>query len=228
MELRKEVWSGAGPFEWRLRFTARPDIAELLAARDAFFSDQPFEHQFARRNHRGGILLAGETDLIHQVEQAGNDAEPLEERLGALVGRNLQRAALVEPVNDVVHVGATDAAFEGPTRRAANQVFGDRLRSLKLAFVLELELAGDGGKRGIHVGDARHDGLLFRHNRAALGIRQHVIEHADRQPLRHAAAAIYALVVARFERDSLDQLRHEVGNANRPTAAVALAPRLRF
>src|ERR1700720_1088186 len=60
--LREQVgtrsWaSPSGPFaEGRVLLCARPDVAELLAARDPFLRDQPFEHELTRRHHRGGIL----------------------------------------------------------------------------------------------------------------------------------------------------------------------------
>src|SRR5437660_738487 len=51
-----------------LRLGAGPHVAELFRARDPLFGDQALEHQLARRHHRGGVLLCGEPDLIHQVE----------------------------------------------------------------------------------------------------------------------------------------------------------------
>ena len=41
--------------------------------------------------------------------------------------------------------------------RGADQVARDLLGAAQLAFVLELELAGDRRQRGVDVGDARHD-----------------------------------------------------------------------
>src|SRR5213593_3984751 len=129
--LREQVgtcsWA-AGPFSERgFLLSTRPHVAELLAARDPLLGHEPFEHELARRDHRRGILLAREPHLIDQREQTGDNGEAFEERLGALVGRDLEGAALIEPVDDVVHVGAAHAALERAARRAANQVLGDRL-----------------------------------------------------------------------------------------------------
>src|SRR5213083_2792535 len=138
--LREEVgtrsWAApGGPFsEWRFLLRPRPHVAELFAARDALLGDEPFEHQLTGRHHRGGIFLAREPDLIDQVEQAGNDAEALQQRLGTLVRRDLERAALIEPVDDIVDVGAAYAPLERAAGRAPDQVLGDRLGALQLTL----------------------------------------------------------------------------------------------
>src|SRR5437870_1066152 len=82
---------------------------------------------------------------------------------------------------------------DGP-RGATDQLLGDRLRALQLALVLELELAGDRRERRVHVRHPRHHGLFLGQRGAALGVGDHVLEDADRQALRHAAALIDALV----------------------------------
>src|SRR2546422_2636255 len=46
---------------------------------------------------RARVLLGREAHLVHQVEQAGDDAEALEAGLGALVHGDLERPAFVEP-----------------------------------------------------------------------------------------------------------------------------------
>src|SRR2546426_10118779 len=143
--LREEVGSRSWTFrEWRLLFAARPNVAELLAAGDTFFSDEAFEHQLTRRHDRRRILLGRQPHLIDEIEQTGDDGEAFQQRLGALVRRDLERTAFIEPVHDVVHVGAAHPALERPAGRAADQILGNRLRALQLPLVLELELAGDG------------------------------------------------------------------------------------
>ena len=47
--------------------------------------------------------------------------------------------------------------------------------------------------------------------RAALGVRDHVFEHGDRQALRDAGAFVDALIFTREERDILDDLADEIG-----------------
>src|ERR1700740_569628 len=72
-------------------------IAELFAARDALFGHEALEHEFAGGHHGPGVLLRRQADLIHELEQSRNHAEPLEARLRALVRGDLERATLVEP-----------------------------------------------------------------------------------------------------------------------------------
>src|SRR5690242_5804103 len=208
-----------------LGFGPRAGVPQLLRARDLLLGDEPLQHQLAGRDHRGGVLRRREPYLRHQVEQPRNDAEALEAGVGALVARDLQGAAFVEPVHDVVHVGAAHARAERGARGAPDQVFGDGLGALQLTLVFELELAGDGGQRRVDVRHARHHVLLFGGHRAALGVGDHVLEQADRQALRHTGALVHPLVVARLERHPLDHLRHEVGHAYRARGA-ALEPRL--
>src|SRR5258708_7004000 len=162
--------------------------------------------------------------LRPQVEQPRDGAEALETGVGALIARDLQRAALVEPVHDVVHVRAAHPRGERRARRAPDQVLGDHLGALQLALVLELELAGDRGQGGIHVRHARYDVLLLGGHRAPLGVRDHVLEQADGQALRHPGAPVHALVLARLERHALHHFRHEVGHAHR-ARGTALEPR---
>src|SRR5438552_17873134 len=79
-------------------------VSQFFAPRDALLGHQTFEYQLARRHDRGGILLAGNPDLINQVEQSWDHGKALQQRLGALFRRDLEPAALVEPVDDVVDV----------------------------------------------------------------------------------------------------------------------------
>src|SRR3989442_15203429 len=68
-----------------LRLGACSHIAELVRAGDALLGHQALEHQLARREHRGRILLRRQPDLVYDIEQAGHYAETLEAGLRALV-----------------------------------------------------------------------------------------------------------------------------------------------
>src|SRR4029077_9741109 len=119
--LRKEVRSAPSrsglPVSGPLGLGAGPHVAELLVARDPFLGYQSLEHQLGRGDHGTRILFPCEAHLIDEVEQAGDHAEPLEARLGPLLHGELERSTLVEPMDDVVHVGAAHASFEGlPSR----------------------------------------------------------------------------------------------------------------
>ena len=94
---------------------------------------------------------------MHDAQQVRHDLESLAARLGARVVGHLQRAAFVEPHDDVVDVHAAGALLERRVRGAANQLARDRRAADELALVLELDLARDRRQRGVDVGDARHD-----------------------------------------------------------------------
>src|SRR6266566_3414343 len=98
-----------------------------------------------------------------------------------------------------------------PTRDSNVFPAARRFRSLQLALVLELELARDRRQCGVDVRDTGDHRLFLGGDAASLGVGDHVLQYADRQPLRNARAAVHPLVLTRLEGDALDQLRHEVG-----------------
>ena len=95
---------------------------------------------------------------------------------------------------------------EDDADRRANQIARDLLGAAQLAFVLELELAGDRRQRRVEVGDARHDQLLAVRQRAPLGVGDDELERRDRQPLADAGPLVDLAIGARLERDLLDDL----------------------
>src|SRR2546427_6957053 len=78
-----------------LWFHSRSRVTQLFTARDPLLRDQALEDQLARRNHRGRVLFRREPRVVDDGEQPRHHAEALETRLGALVGVDLQGAALV-------------------------------------------------------------------------------------------------------------------------------------
>ena len=62
--------------------------------------------------------------------------------------------------------------------RGADQIARDLFGAAQLAFILQLELAGDRRQRGVQVGDPRHDERFAVGERAALGVRDHELERA--------------------------------------------------
>ena len=136
----------------------------------------------------------------------GTLAKPFTSASARRIVGHLERAADVEPHDDLVGVHAAGALAERRVGRAANQLARDRLTADQLTFVLELDLAGDRRQRRVDVGDARHDLRLAGAHRAPLGVRDDVLHHRDRHALRHARAPVDALVGPRLERDALDHL----------------------
>src|SRR5262245_27428261 len=166
-----------------LRLRPDPRISQIFGAGNAARRYQPLEHQLAGGHDVRRILLAGEPHPVHQVEQARHDAEALEQCFGALVGGDFQGAAFVEPVHDVVDVGAADARLERLAGRALDEVLGDGVGALQLALVFQLELPRDRRQRGVHVRYTRHDRLFLGHDAAPFGARDDVLERTDRQAL---------------------------------------------
>jgi hypothetical protein len=188
---------------------------------------QALEHQLARRHGHAGLARARQAGRLDERHQPGHHAEALEERVGVLVVRDLQRAALVEPVHDGVAVGTAQPVVVHGAGRAADQLLRDGVRAGQLALVLELQLAGNGGHGRVHVGDAGHHRRFAGQQRAPLGVGHHVLEHGDGQALAHAGALVHPLVGPRLERDALDQFGHEVRHLERAAAGLAaLDPRL--
>ena len=106
---------------------------------------------------------------------------------------------------------AVEHRRDGAAHQLARDVFG----ALQLAFVFELDLAGERRQRAVDVADAR-DGRRFAvHERPPLGVRDDAFERRDRQPLADAGPLVDLLILARLERDLLDDLAHERGDFDR-------------
>ena len=103
----------------------------------------------------------------------------------------------------------------------SDEIARNLLRAAQLAFVFELELAGDRRQRRIHVGDARHDDVLALRERAALGVGDDELERRDRQPLADARPLVDLAIRARLEGDLLDHLAHVVGDLDLERAGRA-------
>ena len=68
---------------------------------------------------------------------------------------DLQAAAEIEPLGDLLEVDVGEVAAKDVPDRRADDVARDVVGAPQLAFVLELELAGHGWQRRVDVGDAR-------------------------------------------------------------------------
>lgn len=81
---------------------------------------------------------------------------------------------------------------------------------MQFALVLELEFAGDGGKRGVAVAHPRDDGALAAHDTAPLRVGHYVLEQADGEALADTRSFVDPSIGAGFESDALDQFTHEL------------------
>ena len=135
----------------------------------------------------------------------------------------LQRSAQFEPLNHLRQGVAFEDFRVNFADRGSDQVAGNRIATLELAFVFQLDLSGDGRQRGIQIEHTRHRSLFPVHKRAALRIGDHVFQHRDRQTLTHAGTFVDLLFIACTKRNLLHHFSNEVRHAHRDT--LALGPR---
>src|SRR5580692_2141599 len=93
----------------------------------------------------------------------------------------------------------------------ANQFASDGVGTFEFALIFEFKLAGDGGKRGINIGDARDGGFFASASGALLGAADKTFESGDREALADAGTAVDALVFARLK----SNLFHHVSKIGR-------------
>ena len=133
--------------------------------------------------------------------------------------------AEIEPLDDCPRIGAVEHAGEHRSDGGANEVARHLLGAAQLALVLELELACDRRQRRVQVGDARHNDLFARRQRAPLGIRDHELQRRNREALADARSFVDLSLAARLKRNFLDDLAH-VGRNVDLRRSGALGPRL--
>src|SRR3954470_13038606 len=88
------------------RLRVRASVPPAVRSRDALARDQTLQHQLASGDRHRGVALRSEPDVLDDVGQTGKDGQRLEHGLGAGVGLELERSALVEPHHDVIDVDA--------------------------------------------------------------------------------------------------------------------------
>ena len=136
---------------------------------------------------------------------------------------DVQRAAQIEPLGDLAQIRGREVAAEDVAHGRPNDVARDVVGAAQLSLVLELELAGDRRQRGVDVGHARHDDLLAREERAALGVRDDVFEQRDGQALADAGSLVDLRVLARLKGDLLDDFADELRDLDARAIASSAA-----
>ncbi len=132
----------------------------------------------SRRNSAALTAASGE-DLpliLSGVEffEEALDLLELGERSGGGLGVvELDGAAEVEPLLDLLGVGVGEVLVEDVGDRGADDLADDGVGAAHLAFVLELDLAGDAGERGVDVADAGDDEAFAVDQGAAFGVGEH-------------------------------------------------------
>src|SRR5262245_35751007 len=149
------------------------------------------------------------------VEQAVDREKAFQAKPGVVGIADPQRAAIVEPCDDLAAVDVTAVDLEDLADGGADQITSDRRGATLFAFIFQLELAGDRRQRRVDVADPRDGAALASQQAAALGVGDDVLDDGNRQPLADARAAIDALIAARLESDLLDGALDEIGYQDR-------------
>ena len=113
---------------------------------------------------------------------------------------------------DLLGVDAGEVGVEDGGDGGADDLADDGVGSTHLAFVLELDLAGDAGEGGVDVADAGDGEFFAVEEGPALGVRDDQLHGGDGEALRDAAALVDFFVFAGGEGDLLDDLADVVGD----------------
>src|SRR5438105_120069 len=180
--------------------------AALFAASDAAVRPQAFKNHFSRGCGGSGVLAIGSTQPADVLHQALDFRKLLTTLAGCSQIRKLEFAAQFEPLDDRLKVYVGEVFAEDAANGGANEFARDGVCTLEFALVFELHLAGDGGKGGVNVGDARDDSFVTVPRGALLGAANETFQSRDGQALADAGAAVHALVFARLESDFFHHL----------------------
>src|SRR4051812_18784499 len=107
-----------------------PGVAELLGPADPLLGGQAFEDELAGGDDAVVVAPGREAELHHRLYEARDHAEALEAELGALVARDLEGAALVEPGDDLPQLRAAHPLLEHLAGGAADQLARDGVAAL--------------------------------------------------------------------------------------------------
>src|ERR1700730_14889185 len=199
-------------------------VPTLFAASDTAVRPQTFQNHLGGAGDGSGVLAITDAEASDVLQQALDFRQLLATlRSRGKLGQ-LQLAAQLEPLNDRLKIHFREMLAEHAADRGANQLAGNGVRALELAFVLQFEFAGDGRESGINISNSR-DGILFRDASCALlGVADDAFQRGDREPLAYARATIYALVFACLEGDFLDNLAQISGHIDL-ASGIAAHPR---
>ena len=117
-----------------------------------------------------GLDFAVDVERGEFFEEALDLLELFEGAGGGLGVVELDGAAEVEPLLDLLGVGVGEVLVEDVATDGADDLADDGVGAAHLAFVFELDLAGDAGERGVDVADAGDGEGFVVEQGAALGV----------------------------------------------------------
>src|SRR5580704_505815 len=195
----------------------------FFVAAYALVGVQAFKNKFGGGDLLLGTLFLGDAERSQLVDQALNFFQVFQRFKSCDRIAQLNLAAQVEPLHDLLHVGAGEVFVVGLGDRGADQFAAYEVCSFHLALVFEFQLAGDGRERGVDIADAGHYQLFVVAEGAAFGVRDYVLHCGDRQALTYSAAFIDFLIFAGSEGDALDYFLNVGGKMHRVGFALSAA-----
>ncbi len=150
----------------------------------------------------GGEFFEESLDLLQLFEGVGCCLSVVE----------LDGAAEVEPLLDLLGVGAGEVLVEDGGDAGADDLADDGVGSAHLAFVLEFDFAGDAGECGVDIAYAGDGEGFAVEEGAAFGVGDDEFHGGDGEALGDAAALVDFLIFPSCEGDLLDDLADVVGD----------------
>src|SRR5262249_35863654 len=118
------------------------------------------------------------------------------------------------PLNDGLKIDVGKILAEEAADGGADKFASDGVGALEFTLVFEFELAGDGRKRSVDVGDSCDGGVFSRACRALLAAADDAFENGEWQALGDAGALVDAVVVAGLEGNFFDELAEISGDVD--------------
>ena len=129
----------------------------LFGAAEALVGVHAFEEELGGADGDLGLGFGVDVERGEFFEESLDLLQLFEGAGGGLGVVELDGAAEVEPLLDLLGVGVGEVLVEDAGDAGADDLADDGVGAAHLAFVLELDLAGDAGERGVDVADARDD-----------------------------------------------------------------------
>ena len=123
---------------------------------------QALENELRRRRPHAVRIVRLHAKHARLVHETLNRFQPLHHGCRVYRVVQLQRAAQIEPLHDLRHVRPLEILVVNFAHGKADQLFGDGIAAFELAFVFQLQLAGDGRQSGIYIQDAWRRHCLAR------------------------------------------------------------------
>src|SRR5262249_12985211 len=181
----------------------------------------------AFQNHLAGCCaythraVRSRTEYVDLVEQSLNAAQKAYHRFGTLHIRQLQIAAHFKPIEGWLEIRRRIILPKNHLDSLPDQIPRDRIGTLELPFIFQLDLSGNRRQGGINIGNAWNDLSFPCHNGPPFGIADDILETGNGQPLTHAGTLVDPLIRPCLERYCLHDFFDEFGQKDLPAGISA-------